>query len=357
MTTIKIRYSYTPDLVRNLYTEQSRRADDVTIELQDSQLTPAARAALLDGVGYSYGYGETLRTILSEHSSLPQIVSLASQNLVGIAVPDPVGSEPDVTQAVRDAETLLVALAARAPDLRAAWDAASVRRGAVAAENSRLEEVERQEKIAAVRGRGLDAILRRDNDGSWESTHRPDSYARIALVCEALGDDAYARADVEAATRNEAEAAALAAKRTEQRVAATAWIAEHAPELAARHAEDLLPTEELLTHVRDQVFGTIDAPRYTKITPADVWHSDECDEPDAQYLVEPATELTAEEYAVLVQIRIQAPEGATVEAREHRGWCDSCNSGERTNRDVVRRSALVTVTALGRTLSREYALS
>lgn len=299
MTTIKIQYTYTPDLVRNLYTEQSRRADGVTIELQESQLTPAARAALLDGVGYDYGYGDTRMILSAERASLPQIVSLASSRHVELAVPDPVGAEPDVTRAVRDAEALLVALAAHAPERRAAWDAESARRDAIAAEKARLE----------------------------------------------------------ADARNAAEAAADAAKRAEQRVAATAWIAEHATDLAARHAEGLLPTPELLARVRDHVFAAIDAPRYEKITRADLWHSDECCESAPEFVTEPATDLTAGEYETLVRVRTKAPEGATVGVREHRGWCDTCNGGERNERDVVRRSALVTVTALGRTLSREYSLS
>jgi hypothetical protein len=89
---------------------------------------------------------------------------------------------------------------------------------------------ERAAEVAAIRARGLEAILRVDTSSRvWTSTYRPDSRTRIALVNEALGDNAYTLADAEAERRTAHEA--------EERHAARVPYDAALREVAARYDE------------------------------------------------------------------------------------------------------------------------
>lgn len=329
---LNIQYTFSPSLVRRLYVDQAREITSATIALVPACLTPVARQAALEA------------KLLPPYSSAP--VAAAERYELTLQVADPVDEEPDQIRAIADAERLLLELVAATPQLEADWAAEQSR---IAAEKA-AAEAEKAEThaaaIEAIRDGGLDSLLRR-SDGEWLSTWERDSSARNRQAMEALGSDCSGRATAEAHRRNDAE-------RDERRGVDAAWIAEHAPDLVARHADGWLPEAELLARLRDHVLRDLaEEPRYQRLEKGDLVHADECYQADASYHVGDAEELTEEQYQRFQRLIRLSPEGATVEPREHAGWCSGCAA---RNVAQLRHSALVTVTVLGRTLSREYAL-
>jgi hypothetical protein len=346
---IEIKYTYSPTLVRTLFVEQARRVTEQTVVLEESELSPGARQSLLDAVGYLQSYGDSSPKFEC-NGATARLQPLAEFRAVDLADPLPVESESTKDVARVDAERFLRELVARAPTLRAEWAAELERRASAKAEKARLDAETRQRRVDEIRQRGIDALLARDKAGRWTSLYYPHSSELNQIEREALGADCCEVSEAEAKRRNEEEDAA-------RRLEEATWIAAHAPELAARHTEGLLPEAELLAAVREHEFGLLQLDRYQKITAADLWHSDDCYEARPDFDVHTAeVKLTAKEYETLCALRAAAPKDATVEVREHSGFCNGCNGEEWNEHDIVRRSALVTVQRLGRKLSREYAL-
>lgn len=173
--------------------------------------------------------------------------------------------------------------------------------------------------------------------------------------------EAEAKRQAQAQARAEAEAKAKAeAERTEME-----WLARYGTgNQRARHAEGLLPDEELLALVRGVVFGGLDyladgtqRRRYQRLHVADHAHHEECSDSDrVTFNVEEAQSLTAEQYDALCEVRAlvaSAPIPLVVEAREHVASCGGCPGTD----DVrIRYSLHVSGTWAGRMISREYAL-
>lgn len=101
---------------------------------------------------------------------------------------------------------------------------------------------------------------------------------------------------------------------------------------------------------RAQLFDGIQQARYERIVDSDIEHEDECSGYSVSYDTTSEFEMTLGQYRALKRIEATAPEGSTVEVRQHVAECDGC-SGR-----VERLGALVTVTWNGYKLSREYAL-
>jgi hypothetical protein len=132
-------------------------------------------------------------------------------------------------------------------------------------------------------------------------------------------------------------------------------------EQKARHAAGYLPVKERDQAVRDHVFAalaTVD--RYARLDVSDINHRDDCSVygDDVAWDVEDTTELTAAQYAVLVQVKgaleplVAANEGwrLSVEPQAHVGECQDCHRKAR----AVGILATVT-TARGNEYSREFA--
>ena len=150
----------------------------------------------------------------------------------------------------------------------------------------------------------------------------------------------------------------------EARVAVIAeWVEAHGTEnQKARLADGLLPESEIVDAIRDEVFAPMDSMyaghygevggRYEKMKSSDVCTCESYyDEGTCHvvFSVEDATELTAEQYEVIVAARKAMPK-ATIKARVHIGSGDECESVEK------RYSLHVKVDYHGIPLSREYAL-
>ena len=346
-------YTYTPELTRQIYVARAHKVDGSRIELADSQLSPAARAAALDALAPCI-YSGVQKTVDDKTTGVQPLASCEHLTLGVVAL---VGDEPTVTQAVEDAERILLAAVAASPRHLAAWEAELERRAAVRAAADADADAAEAALRARIEAAGLECCLRQI-EGTWQDTYAPDSRETNDRKRAVLGADCYERAKAEAELRNAALEEAQASARATRRVEETAWIAQYANDLADRHAEGLLPDAELAERLRDHMFARlVDVPRYARLVRGDVNFTEECD-PDAtvSFDVEDADEMDAGEYARLRLIRQLAPGGASVQAREHSGSCDCRSCGDRKNTEVSRRSALVTLTVLGRQLSREYAL-
>jgi hypothetical protein len=143
--------------------------------------------------------------------------------------------------------------------------------------------------------------------------------AEVAARRAALG-----RVREEEAARNEAAAAAKAAREEAARVWTATWLREHGtPDQQERFADGVLPAAELRQMLTDYFMGELVArfPRFVRMEPHEVCK--ECLwEPSLYgFSTEPATELTAAQWARRNEIRAALPEGATAEVLVHVGRC------------------------------------
>ena len=177
--------------------------------------------------------------------------------------------------------------------------------------------------------------------------------------------DERARLNEEAAARKKAEEAAAAARRKAQ---LDAWVAEHGSDnQRKRHELSLLPEEEILDCIRSAAFASLEElPRYQKLRKQDIDCVCQCEGPDPDFQVKPATRATAEEFdrmeEIHAAIKAHHPE-ATVVLLDHEAWCKRCwehdDDGNDTGQDVrtVHRKAVRVEIKLGElTFSREYAV-
>lgn len=204
--------------------------------------------------------------------------------------------------------------------------------------------------------------------GSWSWITSADAdraggevLARAREECKRLN----AVADAENTARAVATRQAQLEKDAEEKRAAaefsaalTEWIGKKGTtNQIGRRAENLMPDDEILVLVRNEVFEPLDVfPRFEKLDNEDV----ECESEGAEEGVprfetrEADIALSDDEFQHLVDIRAELPEGAGAVPRMHRGWCacrfDDCHF------EIHKLSTLVTIEWHGRKLSREYAL-
>lgn len=133
------------------------------------------------------------------------------------------------------------------------------------------------------------------------------------------------------------------------------WVADHGTDgQRKRMARGLLPEEEILRGMRDQVFSAINLPRYQKISADDVHASYPEQDGECAFLVEPASSATDEQVEKMDLIEAAIP-GAVVELRTHYGQLAHSSKEEDEQYQVVRHSIRVTVTVGALTVSREFA--
>lgn len=178
---------------------------------------------------------------------------------------------------------------------------------------------------------------------TWIETPEIINKRAIALLwCEARNQ--------EERLKSEAEAAAARERKENQ---LSAWVLQHGTDnQKARQALGLLPEDEVINCIRDQVFLLLTRDgfeRYERMTAADVC---ECEYGacDVEFEVDDATELTADQYTSYERIKCSAPEAANIQARVHKGKSERCEV------TLIRCSVLVTVVVGELTLSREYTL-
>lgn len=135
--------------------------------------------------------------------------------------------------------------------------------------------------------------------------------------------------------------------------AVAAMVRQHgSPADIGRLDDDLLPEEDALKIVRDELFKPLASRlRYDKLTRSNADHDDNCQyDENVTFDVTDAEELSAETWSALDSIRSVATDNMVVQPRVHTVICDNCDC-------VTKRfSALVTIDWHGRELSREYAL-
>ena len=118
----------------------------------------------------------------------------------------------------------------------------------------------------------------------------------------------------------------------------------------ARLGADMLPQAEVLDCIRAQVYAPLEGePRYTKLSDEDVCQGTGYDDGyhDVDFSVEDATDLSADEWDRLCNLRERMPD-ATITVRRHIGQCNECE--ER----AVRTSYHVAMQVGEFEFSREY---
>ena len=152
--------------------------------------------------------------------------------------------------------------------------------------------------------------------------------------------------------RHKAEEAAKLEAQRKKKEAIAEWVAaKGTPSQKERLAENLLPDEEIITAMRDEIFRPLDAfPRYQKIKASDVCTCDYGDYGeycDCDFWAADKKEATEEEFRKMKQIRTLMP-NAVVTLREHGG------NSERCDNEFYRSGILVSVNTGAFQFSREY---
>lgn len=139
-----------------------------------------------------------------------------------------------------------------------------------------------------------------------------------------------------------------------------AWVRQFGTNMQQeRFTRGLLPEDEIVDTIRDQVFAPLDhLPHYEKITKQDVINSyaDLGYGPNSKVIfrVEAASSASDEQMARMLEIERLVP-GATTELRLHEGVLENSSGDEDEEYAVRCHSILVTVQVGELTLSREYA--
>lgn len=241
----------------------------------------------------------------------------------------------------------------------AALTAARATLAAHVAEMAERHRVARAAEVARVRERAHAILAGADLSGDTISPKQAEDVAHD-LPTRVLVEAAQAAAD----SRRRAAAVAKAAR--EQAAAQAkadyldAWLAAHGSEdQRERHAEGLLPTDELMTAVEDWAFaGLGDTPRYQRIGADDVAalfdDEPEVDVDDITCRAGDADEATPAQWAALkaLRARLVADETATVTLRQHRCWWD--RRAKSDDPEVVRYGLLVRVRRGPLVLEREF---
>jgi len=230
----------------------------------------------------------------------------------------------------------------------------AARNAALQKESDKREEARRQEIIAGLLAINDAREFLASSNEYFRERHRPDSIKWIEtpeimnkrdialLWCEARNQEERLKIELE-------EAAAYERKENQL----SAWVLQHGTDnQKARQALGLLPEDEVINCIRDQVFLPLTRDgfeRYERMTAADVC---ECEdgECDVEFEVDDATEMTADQYTAYKSIVQVAPEAANIQARVHKGKSERCEV------TLIRCSVLVTVVVGELTLSREYTL-
>jgi hypothetical protein len=206
-----------------------------------------------------------------------------------------------------------------------------------------LTEPERKDPRIAMRMKAIaEGELFRRMHAEWEAKHA-----------------AYLKRQAEAKVQAERRAAEITEeqRRSEARRAdqLATWLATKAPEaMRKRHARALLPEQDLISAIRDEVFAPLaDLPRFPRLTDEEVRRNLNAEEYDeVSYVTRDAQSASDEDIDLMEHIERVIP-GAKCELREHVGFLKSRDDAD--DPEVCRKGILVTVKVGELTLSREYA--
>ncbi len=133
----------------------------------------------------------------------------------------------------------------------------------------------------------------------------------------------------------------------------TEWVAEKGTDNQKGRLElGLLPEDEIIDAIRDEVFAPIDVRRekYHKIQSSDVCECDYGDTCHVEFDSGELNEMSPEAYEGFTVIKELAPEGATLEPRYHSATAEYCGA------ERYYETVLIKVTVGVLDLSREYYL-
>jgi hypothetical protein len=154
----------------------------------------------------------------------------------------------------------------------------------------------------------------------------------------------------EAARKEESAAADQAADRDRRR-ALKKWVSERgSEEQRERFAEGLLPDDEILADVVDDLFE-IAEDQYVPLRKEQACDCERGCASQARFFVGSAGSLDTRQFSTLQRIREQAPTGAKVEVRMHKVHCQECSCAP-----LSRLAVQVSVEWEGWKLVQEYAL-
>jgi hypothetical protein len=272
----------------------------------------------------------------------------------------PIRAYYDVEQKALESDPRLadkIAEAKREIDRLNAEDEA--RKAAEDAEKERISNEQWQARFKDAIGRGMnDLIAEIGNRGtyiydhlesSWESFAGkfPEADEFIAMIEKAKAEKVRIAAEKEAAKRQQIDD----------------YVAAHGTDNQKKRAAlNLLPDDEVLNMMRDEVFAPLAGfDRYEKITKHGIMSAGYCDCDDDYadadrftFNVEDATQATAEDFEQMEKIMALMP-AATVTLRYHEGYCDKCHDDDEEC-IMTRHSIRVSVPFGAFTFSREYAV-
>lgn len=210
---------------------------------------------------------------------------------------------------------------------------------------------------------GAESLLHRDRDGEWDWKTAWELANGRNVQSGHLSPEAHAVIDKArdiARSRNQQEEAERAAVIEQRRDAIREW-AMQSDAFREQAEEKLLDLSEAETAWRDEVFASIDLPRYQRIKLSDVCTCEYPEETDCRLEcnVDEAEHLTHAEYVEFKRLRqfvldalTHRKDGVQVVPRVHRCTTDECSH------ELIRLSVLVTVQVTPLiSFSREYALS
>jgi hypothetical protein len=178
-----------------------------------------------------------------------------------------------------------------------------------------------------------------------------DEATALVLRCTQYAPTPRATAIAELAKRTRADASE-AAERT-NREAHRALLEQHgSPDQSERYDAGVLPEEEFDRVAKSVLFAPLgECATYQSLADADVTHTDDCCEDRVKFASDEYTgPLDADEFSRLKEIHAKAPEGATVEIREHTGSCRSCEA------EIRRLGVRVSIVWAGDEYRREFAI-
>lgn len=245
------------------------------------------------------------------------------------------------------------------------------------AANQRKHDEQLAEWVAAIKDAPVDKLYGiSEVQGKWwievpgyqshvkkdEVRNHPDlaeKFAEASLAAQEALDKAVTKA-AEALAEKEAEERAKAERVERRKAQLAAWVKEHGTEnQRKRLRRDLLPENEILAAIREQVFAPVaDWPLYEKITDQEIWAAYDVygdDEPETTYDSWEADELSAEEFDALERMETAIP-GASVQVMIHRGRLERSSEEEDECYQVERKSLKVTVILGEIVVGRRFAL-
>lgn len=176
------------------------------------------------------------------------------------------------------------------------------------------------------------------------------------------GGDLVAEYRARWAAQKEAKKAAAAESAKRRRTQLDEWVAANGTDgQRKRKARGLLPDDEIIASIRNQVFAPLDAlPRYQNMTEEEVQDNYGCilendfSGMSASYDVEDAESATDEQMAMIEEIETRLP-GCEAVLRKNKGYLDNTSGSQDDQAALVRYSIRATIQVGALTLARSYA--